>query len=185
MTMSHTALILVDIQNDYFSDRKWTLIGQEEAAQQATRLLEHFRALNRPVFHIRHIADNTEAPFFAKGTTGSEIHTAVTPFAGEQVIIKSEINSFKGTDLLQALKEQDISKLVIAGSMSHMCVDAIVRAAADYGFKCTVAEDACATRDLEFWGETVPAKQVHTAFMSALAFAYAEVITTDETLTRV
>ena len=183
--MTNTALLIIDIQNDYFSEGKWTLVGQEEAAQQATRLLEDFRAKAQPVFHVRHIATSPEAPFFAKGTVGSEIHNSVKPLETEQVIIKSEINSFKDTDLLQALKEQDVSNLVIVGSMSHMCIDAAVRAASDYGFSCTVAEDACATLDLNFNDKTVPAAQVQASYMSGLAFAYAQVISTDEAINRV
>jgi nicotinamidase-related amidase len=60
--------------------------------------------------------------------------------------------------------------------MSHMCIDATTRAAADHGFKCTVIHDACATRDLQFENALVPAKQVHASFMSALGFAYAKVV---------
>ncbi|MFD2206242.1 cysteine hydrolase family protein [Kiloniella antarctica] len=182
--MSNTALLLIDIQNDYFSDGKWPLVDQEKAAYQAVRLLKHFRDNNLSVFHVRHLSDNTEAPFFAKGTSGSEIHKTVLPLKEEQIFIKSEINCFKDTDLLQALREQNISKLVIVGSMSHMCIDAATRAASDYGFDCTVAKDACATLDLEFDGNITPAAQVHNAFMSGLAFAYAKVISTDEAISR-
>ncbi len=70
----------------------------------------------------------------------------------------------------------------MVGSMSHMCVDGITRAAADLGYSVTVIHDACASRDLEFNGLTVPAAHVHAAFMSALGFAYASVVSTDEFL---
>ena len=60
-----------------------------------------------------------------------------------------------------------------------MCIDATTRAASDFGYKATVVHDACATRDLEFGGQVVSAAQVHAAMMSALAFAYAKVETTD------
>jgi nicotinamidase-related amidase len=66
--------------------------------------------------------------------------------------------------------------------MSHMCIDGIVRAAADLGYGVTVIHDACATRDLEFNGVVVPAAQVHAAFMSALGFAYAKVVSAEEFL---
>src|SRR3546814_14756141 len=66
--------------------------------------------------------------------------------------------------------------------MSHMCIDAATRAASDLGYRTTVVHDACATRDLEFDGQVVPAAQVHNAYMSALAFAYAKVTTADEYL---
>jgi nicotinamidase-related amidase len=69
---------------------------------------------------------------------------------------------------------------VIAGAMSHMCIDATTRAAFDHGFKCTVAADACATRALEFGGRTIPARDVHAAFMAALAMPYARISSTDD-----
>ena len=80
------------------------------------------------------------------------------------------------------LDEHGIEETVIIGAMSHMCIDATARAASDYGYKVTVVHDACATRDLEFNGQTVPAAQVQTALMSALGFAYAKIMTTDEYL---
>ncbi|WP_033406239.1 cysteine hydrolase family protein [Kiloniella laminariae] len=179
---TRTALILVDIQNDYFLGGNWPLQKQEQAAEKAQKLLEHCRSRSLPVIHIQHISDTADAPFFAPGTGGAAIHQAVTPKENETVVIKSEINGFKNTELLEILKKQGFTKLVIAGSMSHMCIDALTRAASDHGFDCVVAEDACATRDLEFKGVTIPAEQVHAAFMSALAFAYAKVTPSDDAL---
>ena len=66
--------------------------------------------------------------------------------------------------------------------MSHMCIDATTRAAFDLGFTCRVAHDACATRALVFGSGTVPAAQVHAAFMAALSAAYAQVLTTADLL---
>ena len=69
--------------------------------------------------------------------------------------------------------------------MTHMCIDATTRAACDHGFECIVAADACATRDLAFAGETVPAAMVQRAFLAALKGTYAQVTTTDEIVTMV
>jgi nicotinamidase-related amidase len=66
--------------------------------------------------------------------------------------------------------------------MSHMCVDAGVRAASDLGYKCIVVHDACATRDQQFEGKVVPADEVHAAFMAALEFGYARLLSTEEYL---
>jgi nicotinamidase-related amidase len=98
------------------------------------------------------------------------------------VVLKHFVNSFRETELKSILDQQDIKELVVVGSMSHMCVDGITRAAADFGYTVTVIHDACASRDLEFNGVTVPAAHVHAAFMSALGFAYANVVSTDEFL---
>jgi nicotinamidase-related amidase len=57
-----------------------------------------------------------------------------------------------------------------------MCIDTSVRAAFDLGFRCILVSDACATRNLEFGGNTIEASQVHAAFMAALSAPFANVI---------
>jgi len=80
------------------------------------------------------------------------------------------------------LDAKGIKEVVIVGAMSHMCIDATSRAAADLGYNTVIVHDACATTNLEFKGTTVPANQVHAAFMAGLAFAYGKVTTTNEYL---
>jgi nicotinamidase-related amidase len=176
------ALIIVDIQNDYFPGGRMTLHEIDRAAEYAARLLKHFRDENRPVVHIQHTWEDPSAPFFVAGTPGAEIHESVAPRAGERVIVKHYPNSFRESPLLEELRRLGVNDLTICGAMSHMCIDATTRAAADYGFNCTVAHDACATRDVEFQGATVAAKDVHAAYMSALGFAYAKVVPTSDAL---
>ena len=177
-----SALILVDIQNDYFPGGRMPLHEIERAAANATKLLEHFRATGQPTFHIQHTWEDASAPFFVAGTPGAAIHESIAPRPGEPVIVKHFPNSFRETTLLDDLRSAGTKQLTICGAMSHMCIDATTRAAADLGFDCTVVHDACATRDVEFQGRLVPAKDVHTAFMSALGFAYAKMATTADTL---
>lgn len=177
-----TGLLLVDIQNDYFQGGMVQLVGIDDAVAKAEELLALFRKHQLPIYHIQHIALEKGAPAFLANTKGSEIHERVKPFSEDIVIQKNYPNSFRETDLLDRLEKADVSKLVICGAMSHMCIDATTRAAADYGFRCTVIHDACATRDLKFLNTTVPAQQVHASFMSALTFAYAKVISLEEFL---
>lgn len=178
------ALIIVDIQNDYFSGGRMPLVSIEQAAENARQLLEHFRKTGQPTFHIQHTWDNPTAPFFVAGTPGAAIHESIAPQADEPVIVKHFANSFRGTTLLDELRRAGAKDVTICGAMSHMCIDATTRAAADLGFDCTVAHDACATRDVEFNGTKVAAKDVHAAYMSALGFAYAKVISTAENLSQ-
>lgn len=180
--MSKTALIIIDMQNDYFAGGKWTLEGIETAAANAARVLADFRERELPVIHVRHEFSSSDAPFFVPGTTGAKIHENLSPAEGEFQILKHGVNSFKETELHTVLQREGITDLVIVGAMSHMCIDAVTRAAADLGYANTLVHDACATLDLEFNGVNVPAAQVHAAFMTALAFAYASVISTDELL---
>ncbi len=179
-----TALLLIDIQNDYFPGGRMELIGSPQAARQARRLLDHFRTLGLPVIHIQHIATRPGATFFLPGTDGAEIHAEVQPRPGEAVIVKHHPNSFLETSLLETLRSLQVDRLTIAGMMTHMCVDATTRAAADYGFECLIAGEACATRDLEFAGQAIPAAQVQAAFLAALNDAYGKVLGVDELTAR-
>ena len=176
------ALLIVDLQNDYFSGGRMALHNIDRAAANAKRLLDHFRNTGQPVVHVQHTWDDPSAPFFVVGTPGAEIHQNLKPRAGEAVVVKHFPNSFRGSTLLDELRRAGLDSLTICGAMSHMCIDATTRAAADYGFDCTVAHDACATRDVEFEGNRVAAPDVHNAYMSALAFAYANVVATDDAI---
>ena len=178
--MDKTALLLVDIQNDYFPGGKMTLEGIDAASANASRLLNRFREKKLPVFHIRHIATRPGSTFFLPDTPGSEIHPLVAPKVDETVIVKHFPNSFRETALMEELKKAGVASVAVCGAMSHMCIDATVRAACDLGFQCRVAHDACATRALTFGRETAPAEKVHAAFMAALSAAYAQVLMTDE-----
>lgn len=179
--MTKRALLVIDIQNDYFPGGTWALESMERRAGNAALVLEYFRKQEELVVHIRH-ENGKDAPFFVPGTDGAKINEIVLPKPGELKILKNQVNSFLGTNLKETLDDHGISDLVVVGSMSHMCIDAAVRAASDFGFKVTLLEDACATRDLEFGETIVKAEDVHAAFMSALGFAYANVVTTESFL---
>ncbi len=174
-----TGLILVDIQNDYFPGGKMELVGINAASDNAKALLSLFRKNQWSTFHIQHISEHEGATFFLPGTKGAELHASIKPLSGETIIKKKFPNSFRETTLQTALKNAEIDKLVICGAMSHMCIDATTRAAADLGYACVVVHDACATKDLEFEGKTIPAENVHGAYMAALGAAYAEVMGLD------
>jgi len=171
-----TGLILVDIQNDYFPGGTMELVGIREAGTKAKELLSFFREKRRPTYHIQHISGQKNATFFLPDTPGVEIHDDIKPFPDERVIPKHYPNSFRETGLLEELNKDGITRLVICGAMSHMCIDATTRAAFDLGFDCVVIQDACATRNLDFGGKTITADQVHGSFMAALGSVYARVL---------
>jgi len=177
-----TALIIVDIQNDYFPGGTMPLAGSDQAGQNAKLILGRFRTDNRPIFHIQHIATKPSATFFRPGTQGAAIHDYVIPSGNEKVIIKHYPNSFRETDLLDLLESENITDLVICGMMTHMCIDATVRAAKDLGFNIVLIGDACATRDLEMNGKTAKAEDVQNSFLAALNYTYATIMTTQQYL---
>ena len=174
--MSKKALIIVDVQNDYFPGGKWVLEGMDAAMKNVCSLLEFSRGHGDLVVHVRHEAQSANAPFFVAGTPGAQIHASIKPLDTEVMILKHAPNSFHGTDLKVKLDEHGIEEVVICGAMSHVCIDSTTRAAVDLGYACTVINDACATRDVEFDGVAVPARQVHAALMAALGFSAAKVV---------
>lgn len=178
----NTALLLIDIQNDYFPGGAMTLAGGVQAGERAGAALRHFRARCLPIVHVQHLSTRPEAGFFLPDTAGVIFHETVTPLSGETVIQKHYPNSFRETALLDHLKAERISRLVVGGMMTQMCVDATVRAAFDYGFACTVLHDACTASPLSFGGRDIPADQVHGAFLAALGFVYARIISTEEAI---
>ncbi|WP_091585011.1 cysteine hydrolase family protein [Alteribacillus bidgolensis] len=178
-----TALIIVDIQNDYFPNGKMELSNPVKAADNAGEILEWFRQNNEDnIFHVQHISNDEGIGFFLPNTEGVKINQAVLPIEQESIIIKHTPNSFFKTELESKLKDKGVTKLVIVGMMTHICIDATVRAAVELGFETTLIEDACATRDLSYQDKVVPAEQVHYAFVSALKSMYANVISTEDFL---
>ena len=174
-----TALLIIDIQKDYFPGGKYPLVKPEEAAKNAYMLLQCFREHGGQHIHIQHISLEPDATFFIKGDNGSDIHDLVAHFEGEPIVYKHDPNSFLNTNLLELLKSWEVERVVITGMMTHMCVDATARAASDFGFQVIVAEDACATRDLKYGDTTIPAELVHKSFLAALK-SYGRVMKSEE-----
>jgi nicotinamidase-related amidase len=176
-----TALLVIDIQKDYFPGGKYPLVNPLEAAQKAYMILQCFRESANYHVHIQHISLEPDATFFISGDRGTDIHDSVAHFEGEPIVYKHEPNSFLNTDLLELLKSWEIERVVITGMMTHLCVDATARAASDFGFQVIVAEDACATRDLKYGDTTIPAELVHKSFLAALK-SYGKVMKSEEIL---
>jgi nicotinamidase-related amidase len=174
-----SALIVIDIQKDYFPGGKMEVPGASEAGDAARHILEAFRQAALPVIHIRHVSLHPGATFFLPGTEGTDIHPCVAPLPGEPVIEKHYPNSFRETELGTILKSREAGQVVVCGMMSNMCIDATVRAAFDGGFQCIVAHDACAAPGLSFGGIDVTPPEVHASFMAALGSIYAEMIKSD------
>ncbi len=181
--LENTALLIIDMQNDYFNGGKMPLAGCNEAALKAKQLLEVFRSANKPVIYIKHIATQPDATFFLPNTPGVEINTYVSPQAGEKVIVKHFPNSFRETTLLSHLKSLGVTNLVICGMMTDVCVVSTVRAAKDLSFNNIVISDACATQDRQLNGKTVNAAKIQRSYlagMTALGSWYAKVKTAQQ-----
>lgn len=174
------ALVIIDIQNDYFPGGKAELVNPELALEQTANILCQFREKRLPVIHVQHINVREGASFFLPNSDGSKIHELVSPQPGEHLVIKNYPNSFYKTDLDRHIREHHISELVVCGMMTHMCIDTTVRAAKDHELPVTLISDACATKDLEFGGLKVSAAQVQAAYLAGLSGMFAQIKTAME-----
>lgn len=174
------ALLIIDVQKDYFPGGKCELAGPLEALANIKKVLNSYREKNLPVIHIQHVNARPGATFFLPETEGVEIHEELTPINDEAVIIKHFPNSFHETGLLDVLKEKSIDELVVCGMMTHMCIDTTVRAAKDLSLPITLLYDACATKELTIMGKSVPAHTVHMSYMAGLNGMFAQVILTEQ-----
>ena len=174
------ALLIIDVQNDYFADGKSELVNPLRALSNIIEVLRIFREEKLPIIHIQHINTSEGATFFLPNTEGALIHKDLTPADGEYLVVKHAPNSFLDTNLLDILKENNITEVIICGMMSHMCIDTTVRACMDYGIKVVLLEDACATKNLMFRDSVIDAELVHNVFMASLNGMFARVIKTSE-----
>lgn len=170
------ALVIIDIQNDYFPGGAYPLVEPKAAAAAAHVVLDRFREVGDLVVHVQHISADEDDTFMRPGTDGVAIHDLVTPLDGEVVISKAHPNAFRDTDLAPILAAAGVDQLVVVGMMTSMCVDATVRAAVDTGLKVTVVADACASPDLQFGQRHVAGVDVQAAFLAALDGTYADIV---------
>jgi len=175
-----TALLIIDVQNDYFPDGKMELVNSTEASIKIKSLIKQLRKVPIEIVHIQHISVRPGATFFLPNTSGVEIHENVKPEGDEKVIVKNYPNSFRETELDNYLKLKGISKLLITGMMTHMCVDTTVRAAFDLGYECSVIEDCCAAKKLTIKDREIASEFVQDSFLAALNGVFAKVLTSEE-----
>jgi nicotinamidase-related amidase len=171
------ALVVIDIQNEYFEGGAIPLPDAPGAAGRAAQAIGAARTAGLPVIHIRH-EEPASDEYFVPGSRGAETNEAVAPDDGEAVIVKHHPNSFLETDLAERLSAIGASRVAFCGMMTSMCVDATVRAAADLGLEAVLIDDACAAPELEHRGRQVGADAVHAAFCAALGDEIATVLGT-------
>ena len=172
--LSDSALILIDCQNTY-TYGVMELEGVQAALDEAAVLLDRARSAGIPVIHIQH-DDGPGSLYDVSGHSGA-IVDRVAPRDGEQVVVKNYPNSFVATDLDAELKALNAQNLVIAGFMTHMCVNSTARGAFNLGYAPTVVAAATATRALPgvARGE-VSAEDLQAASLAALADLFAVVV---------
>jgi nicotinamidase-related amidase len=174
VSLAESTLILIDCQNTY-TRGVMELEGVQAALDECEILLDRARSAGIPVIHIQH-DDGPGSLYDIEGENGA-IVSRVAPHNGEPVVVKNYPNAFVQTDLDDVLKTANASNLVLAGFMTHMCVNSTARAAFNFGYAPTVVAAATATRALPGLKDaTVPAEAVQSASLAAIADLFAVVV---------
>ncbi|UUY07293.1 cysteine hydrolase [Pseudomonas sp. J452] len=172
-TLGKATLLIIDAQEEYRSG-VLQLPDVDAAVAEITTLVQAARRIGTPIVHVRHLG----IPGGLLDPQGPRGHflAGLEPEIGEAVIEKRLPNAFAGTDLHERLQQLGHLDLIVCGFMTHSSISTTVRAAKDYGYRCTLVDSACATRDLPYAGELIGARQLHRMEMAALADNYAIVV---------
>lgn len=175
------ALILIDVQEGLDEPRLGRRNNPTAEANMA-RLLQHWRACGRPVFHIQHMSTEPNSPLRPE-LPGNAIKAVVAPQGAEPVIRKQVNNAFVGTDLDARLRAAQIESLVIAGLTTNHCVSTSARMAGDLGYDTVVVADASAAHELRSYDDSYhDAETVHQLALANLHEEFATILTTEQVL---
>lgn len=174
--LAGSALVMIDLQNTY-REGVMRLEGVEPALLAARELLGRARAAGIPVFHIQHDA-GPGSPYDVSAPIG-RISDEVAPRGDEATIVKNYPNAFVGTDLQARLERAGVKTLILAGFMTHMCINSTARGAFNLGFSPTVVASTTATRALPGPdGAVVPAAALQAASLATLGDLFAVIAPT-------
>jgi nicotinamidase-related amidase len=172
--LAESTLVLIDCQNTY-TRGIMELEGVQAALDEAAALLDRARTAGIPVIHVQH--DGGAGSPYDLGDDIGAIAPQVAPRDGEPVVVKQYPNSFIQTDLDDRLKTLGAGHLVLAGFMTHMCVNSTARGAFNLGYAPTVVAAATATRSLpEVNGVPVSAAAMQSASLAAMNDLFAVVV---------
>ncbi|MVW75721.1 cysteine hydrolase family protein [Pseudomonas xionganensis] len=172
--LGNATLVVIDAQEEYRSG-VLQLPGLDPALEEIAKLLAAARAQGSAIVHVKHLGI-AGGPLDPRSPRGQHLPEAA-PLPGEIVVEKRMPNAFSGTDLHERLQALGHLDLIICGFMTHSSISTTVRATKDYGYRCTLVDSACATRDLPTLdGQVLNAADMHRAEMIALADNFAAVV---------
>jgi nicotinamidase-related amidase len=174
------ALVVIDVQNEYFAPRgQWVLPEGEQALARIQALLAAARDTGVPIIHITHERLGATSGVFVPGSVGAQMHAEIDPQQGEAVIRKHFPGAFTQTPLEAHLRHANADTVVVTGYMTHLCCDTTARQASERGYGVLFAADATATRDLTVNGVTVPHADIQRSELAVMT-NFASVLSTEE-----
>ncbi|GMN09266.1 cysteine hydrolase family protein [Croceitalea sp. MTPC9] len=177
------ALLLIDIQKGFQNEAYWGgNRNNKDAEKKCAFLLDKWRSLNFPVYHIMHGSQNPDSPLHPT-KPGFALQDVVKPIEQEPVIVKDVNSAFIGTNLEKHLKDRGVSTLVIVGLTTNHCISTTTRMAGNLGFETILIADATATFDRKgITGEVFDAELIHQTTLASLNEEFAEVMKMEDLL---
>ncbi|MFA4953837.1 MAG: isochorismatase family protein [Patescibacteria group bacterium] len=131
------ALLVIDVQRELFA--KTLPIYDEDRLLANVRLLaDKAHAAKVPVFWIQHSSEKT----LVEGTAGWKLHPAFIPLKSDNFIRKRHGNAFEDTPLKAELDALHVRRVVVAGLVTHGCVQATCNGGHDLGYDVVLVKDA-------------------------------------------
>jgi nicotinamidase-related amidase len=167
---SRHALVLVDLQNDFWSPD--AMSTEPQLPERVTELLAFARTEGLTVVHVRAHFRPDGSDWMARyrlrgripcieGTAGVETLPFAVELPGEPVVIKHTFDGFLGTDLDDVLRSRGIGSLLVAGLVTSTCVLFTASTATQLGYLTSVVTDCCSDRE-----------EVHQATLDAYPFVF-------------
>lgn len=169
-----TALLVVDVQVEMFSDPKNPVYKGQEMLDNIEVLIRKARDSKTPVIYVQHTENDDKA--MGKGKPGWEIHPKITPIKGDTIVLKSTPSSFHKTSLNEILSSLNMTKIIITGMQTECCIDTTVRHAFCLGYEVVLVKDANTTYDIE----PLTAPQIIQHHHRIMVNWFAKILPTDE-----
>jgi nicotinamidase-related amidase len=148
--MTKQALIVIDIQNDYFAEGNYPLYQTEVTTKKALKAMAAANEKNIPIIHIQHLVSPElgEGLFFYEDSEGAKIHQDIMAAApNAPVVVKCHADCFEKTNLDNLLKELAVEEILLTGMMTHNCVTHTALSPSAVKYNPKVIEECCCTLD--------------------------------------
>ena len=176
--MTDRALIVIDVQNEYFTGGTWALPDAERTLPNILRLIARARETGVPVVFIQHVTPEG-ASVFARGSVGGELRPELGVRQEDTLFQKQHPSAFQGTGLYDFLRARGVTSVDVCGYMTQMCCDTTTREAYSRGYAVRLLSDAMAARDLTVDDQVIPHDVVHQVHLASLA-RFATILTSNE-----
>lgn len=154
-----TALLVIDVQNEYFAGGKFPQENADETAQKIAAEIRRAQTDGRLVVGVRHVSPEGAA-LFARGSHGADLHTSVADLLSDKPLVqKAHADCFLETDLAEILTRHGIEALDICGMMTQNCITHTALSPAAAAYRVRVLGGLCAA----------PSELIHQIALRALA----------------